>query len=115
MFDETITFETAKLAYEKNFKALLTVKYNEDGFLVPYDVDILLSDIKLKGKYFAPTQSLLQRWLREKHNIILTIGYNETYPKMYNWDIFPQIFDNKYYSTYEEALEMGLQKALKMI
>lgn len=78
-------------------------------------------------KYPAPTQSLLQKWLRETHQLHLEIqvqDYVET-PKFY-WNIFGTYKNNKIircianspredYVSYEEALEAGLQKALSYI
>ena len=77
--------------------------------------------------YTAPSQSLLQKWLRETHQLHLEIqvqDYVET-PKFY-WNIFGTYKNNKMircianspredYVSYEEALEAGLQKALSYI
>ena len=73
-------------------------------------------------KYPAPTQSLLQKWLREQHKIILIIGYQYEYDSTpYSYWIYKegqsspinQWVDDL--ETYEEALEKGLQEALKLI
>ena len=70
----------------------------------------------------APTQSLLAKWLREEHNIHVTsqIG-NLDFISTYHYDI-RYIVKNKFmckvkgnFKTYEEALEIGLQEALKLI
>ena len=73
-------------------------------------------------KYPAPTQSLLQKWLREKHKIVLIIGYQyEDDLTPYSYWIYKEgeslpinqwVDDLK---TYEQALELGLQEALKLI
>ena len=74
----------------------------------------------------APTQSLLQRWLREEHNIhvIPMISSNVVY---YGYEIIKYSSENEngkhidadfkqpFSKTYEEALEVGLQEALKLI
>lgn len=74
MEEQLVSFEVAKLAKEKRFPQQCTssskIYYNNEGKLnVNYyrnsydrDIDIL-----------APTQSLLQKRLREKHNIILLV------------------------------------------
>ena len=63
------------------------------------------------GNILAPTQSLLQKWLRETHNIFISINVNYCY-KIYNNDeLYEESF---YYNNYEEALEQGLQEALKL-
>lgn len=68
--------------------------------------------------FSAPTQALLQKWLREVHNIHIAI-----LPKQLpNNSIVYYSFKGKLkmdfddlYETYEEALEHGLQEALKLI
>ena len=107
MEDTLITFETAKLAKEKGFK----IKGNQAGFTMnkPECLDF-------------PTQSLLAKWLREEYNIYVTsqIG-NLDFINTYHYDI-RYIDKNKFickvkgnFKTYEEALEAGLQEALKLI
>lgn len=73
-------------------------------------------------KYPAPTQSLLQKWLREKYKIILIIGYQYEYDSTpYSYWIYKEeqsLPINQWVDdleTYEEALEKGLQEALKLI
>lgn len=114
MKEQLIAFETAKLAKNKGFDSIegWSRMYNQDGeFKSPY-----------KETYPAPTQSLLQKWLREKHNILVESTHftasHFTY-KIYKKDniitilflgTVKDIFDN-----YEHALEKGLQEALKLI
>lgn len=70
------------------------------------------------SNYAAPNQSLLQKWLREVHEIHITITsisqeswqchitrIGECLGKNYTEDLY----------TYEEALEEGLLEALKLI
>ena len=71
----------------------------------------------------APTQSLLQKWLREECNIVVwyepfTLGTSCTF--MWNIGLFENVwhlahFSMRKHTTCEEALEEGLQKALKLI
>ena len=132
MEDTRITFETAKLAKEKGFpqepNRLEIPYYNYKG---EFKGDV--SDWRIR-KYIrgentsdiefvsAPTQSLLAKWLREQHNIYVTsqIG-NLDFINTYHYEI-RYIDKNKFmckvngnFKTYEEALEIGLQKALKLI
>jgi hypothetical protein len=71
----------------------------------------------------APTQSLLQKWLREVHNIDVWVNkIGSTNEKKYYFNV---MVNNKFVNTtnsnsktflkYEEALEVGLQEALKLI
>ena len=72
--------------------------------------------------YSAPTQSLLQRWLREVHKLSVEVG-NEYQLKSWNCYIVNQDNDSKpiltkddeYFSTYEAALEEGLYEALNLL
>ena len=68
----------------------------------------------------APTQSLLAKWLREEHNIIVLVDYEGIdgyYYKFYSYKEGNKNYDasDKNYNTYEEAYEIGLQEALKLI
>lgn len=79
--------------------------------------------------YSAPTQSLLQQWLRKCHNIHVSVDpeFYQEYPKPQNrvnickigvvepeW-LLPGLTDEYLFDTYEEALEVGLFEALKLI
>jgi hypothetical protein len=129
MKEELITFETAKLAKEKGFDSEgFHYFYDEKG--VPHAVKVERSFLS-KSLYFAPTQSLLQKWLREVHDIHVQahpipmygeqdkarwsgawiIKYNSKEPSLDQWSDITKLS----YNTYEEALEEGLKKALKLI
>ena len=71
MEEQLISFETAKLAKEKDYggKGLTTsYGYYRDGILCSIPTNNK-SDFCGEDEYSAPTQSLLQKWLREKHNL----------------------------------------------
>ena len=126
MEDTRITFETAKLAKEKGFpqepNKLKIPYYNYKG---EFKGDV--SDWRIR-KYLrgedtsdiefvsAPTQSLLTKWLREEHNIHL-IAYKNINIDGYDWCYITTdgITNINSYKTYEEAYEIGLQEALKLI
>ena len=70
----------------------------------------------------APTQSLLQKWLRDKFHLDITIACNSLtsyFPVIQQLDVDgttgkgPKYLNN--YRTYKEALEVGLQEALYLI
>ena len=125
MEDTRITFETAKLAKEKGFPQEPNRRkvpyYNYKGefngdvtdFLRKYLREEDTSDVESVS---APTQSLLAKWLREKHNIHL-IAYKNINIDGYDWCYITTdgITNINSYKTYEEALEAGLQEALKLI
>ena len=101
MKDTLITFETAKLAKEKgcNLENCTCGGYSE----------CICSDKRI-------SQSLLSKWLREKHNIHL-IAYKNINIDGYDWCYITTdgITNINSYKTYEEAYEIGLQEALKLI
>ena len=130
MKDELVGFETAKLAKEKGFNWECRFLYHselgwEEGKGVDYNWNSFDS-------FSAPTQSLLQRWLREVHEIDIEIeltdnsrhSYYESSIKKqdirdYNdedcFDQVRQVHIKGKFKTYEQALEKGLQEALKVI
>lgn len=94
MTEELVTLETAKLLKEKG----------------------MFTDI-----YFPP-QSVAQKWLRDTKCLHIEIGY--MYGDYWLYDILTipthdliGLSDRPIirYNTYEEALEAGLQEALKLI
>ncbi len=109
MKEELITFETAKIAKEKSYKNYNCKKYDQDG------------NEPISGYVFesisAPTQSLLQKWLREVHCLELIISSNLI---GYGYIIYDRknhknITNTDVYQKYEETLEVGLQEGLKLI
>lgn len=139
MKEQLISFETAKLAYEKgynrevvgiSFTSTRRNYYNEKGELNGDCTDFIKDVIKYgreKAKikhvlYPATSQSLLQKWLREEHEIHININtfYFEDLEK-YGYEVEDIIHKDGWVvmsntaGTYEEALEKGLQQALKLI
>lgn len=135
MTDQLVSFETAKLAKEKGFDEECShyydledsnkLKHTVEGFKNPNEdcmVDIELefhNHVNFK-RCAAPTQSLLQKWLREKHNIDIIIEPNQDSDgnKYYYWRIrrnmFPSAIGN-IANSYEEAFEASLIETLKLI
>lgn len=134
MKDQLINFETAKLAKEKGFNEWCMNFYRDNGTLVgSYGISSgVMMPCKQHGfnRQLAPTQSLIQKWLRENHKIsclvYCRIRYEQERNKddiIYSFHLFNQIYGVNYestweiefYDTYEEALEKGLQEGLKLI
>lgn len=115
MKEELITFETAKLAKEKGFDW-----YDDDTVCAGYD-----GKNDEKNVILSPTQSLLQKWLRETHKLHCSSDCNasgwfwqyETIEGTFikDWEYGGPDEDSGMWETYEEALEKGLQEALKLI
>jgi len=102
MIDTTISNETAKLAQRKKYPIRFDVVEGYDG----------------KKRLLQLTQSRLQKWLREDHNIHLTVKYSPHdhmyyyYINFYGNQGWDECTDGEFYETYEEALEMGLKRSL---
>lgn len=142
MKEQLINFETAKLAKEKGFDGICRHCYHsflETGeeneiktpLLREFTQRKFQNSIITKYNIAAPTQSLLQKWLREVHDIHIEIrNYQEydkdnyahtlNFTKNANYkneegNKIGQIISRKYFDTYEEALEQGLFEGLKLI
>ena len=141
---QIITFQTAKLAKEKGFDEVVKQYYfNKKKELVLFNKTALKDNIGYRNSetldIVAPTQSLLQKWFREVHNIDVTVTpYGEVdimiddapLEKAYavrvdNWNVRWSVHDGtglvlpEHYHfddvNYEEALEKGLYKALELL
>jgi hypothetical protein len=129
MKDQIISFQTAILANEKGFN----IETGELNYMLEGDLTGKRGASINCSKYVkSSTQSLLQKWLREVHNIyvdsyhdLTADGKNIQYYT--SWGFLQQKDNNgnqnmngwydEYndWKTYEEALEFGLQEALKLI
>ena len=118
MKEKLIELETALLAQEKGFDI--------ETYQMPYMLDGEYRGrrggaVDCKNYVKCCTQTLLQKWLREVHgiDIVMGISYNsKTHKKTYTAD--PVVLDVSFIkipkqNSYEEALEVGLQEALKLI
>ncbi len=114
MQEDLITFETAKLTKDKGFEHNGSAYLGEGEYKGRIGMS---SDCKIH--YPAITQSLLQKWLREKHKIFVycfPTGVIKGSGRHTNrWTTNMTVEKKKYSSTYEKALEAGLVKALKLI
>ena len=149
MKERLVSFKTAKLAKEKGFSLGTNGMYCQYTKDYVYDEDPSHPESHKKGEigvyyhyykndddpnfYEIPTLSLLQMWLREKHQIIVTINTDCTAEPKYVYEINvfkgnPRNLSEKewgwyfhkqenwgLYYTYEDALEEGLKEALNLI
>ncbi len=70
MEEQLISFETAKLAKEKGFDIICQKGFNpNNGNIIEGNLWFVLNTLESNYHIQCPTQSLLQRWLREVHNI----------------------------------------------
>lgn len=126
MKEELVSYNTAKLAKEKGFNIFCEHYFcNDDFSRNGKDYGLNKPDIQ----FYQPTQSLLQKWIREIYNWNIIV-FNDDGDKgknlRYNYELryilpsFKHIdkkskVGNYKFKTYEEALEEGLQEALKLI
>jgi hypothetical protein len=133
MEEQLITFDTAKLAKEKGFDLeFCNVGWHGDfgdlkgdsyPFLGTYSFyKSIYCNNKDEHQIQRPTQSLLQKWLREVHNIHLLLEpyYDEQKVLVYGFDLITERTEEetiveKGFKTYEDALEVGLQESLKLV
>ena len=142
MEEKYITFETAKLSKEKGFNVLVNNAYDLKGeFGNYYDIvnespfDYEDDHIDYDSlRYSAPTQALLQKWLRKVHQIYVDVDIDQTTaPKFcymisrfignpldltaeeWGWENLPNGVDWGLHRSWEDALEEGLFEALKLI
>lgn len=128
--EDVVSFEVAKLCEEKGIFIHTLSFYdleNKDlhnsrvGKLLSYDCSSLNPAYYKRNEIIAaPSQSILQKYLREKHNIQIFIAplgdnlvqYIPIIPYCYSKKELPHL---GLFSSYEEALEEGLKVALQMI
>lgn len=131
---ELVNYKTAVLAKEKGFchfsqeeideyVCVVNEKYNEDGELEEGGFVVGGNVVE------APTQSFLQRWLREKHGIYIELiidGWGDNTRvsnehlgyRAFVWQVGkpkPHHNDDLGMSTHENILEIALQHGLKLI
>ena len=117
MVEPLVSPETAVLAKEKGFNVNTQYYYNPSLVKDVINREMDWNDPKvISNCNSAPTQSLLQKWLREKYNIHVESFYCES--EEYGVEVkvqFKVYFQDYGFNNYEEALENGLSKALNLI
>lgn len=110
MSEQLIKFKTAKLAKKLGFSEInkTSTFYGENG-----DIFNVVGPHYDEEDYYAPTQTALHKWLREKQNIDIipplrmgSDGYSCQIVRTNNMKCF---------KTYEEALENELFETLNSI
>ena len=133
MEETIVSFQVAKLAKEKGFNIPTIQYYTPKGYCTE-SADYMTERYAEsnwndgQGSYptkaedvscSAPTQSLLQKWIREVHNIHITIFSQSQESWMYRITKKSQKLEDGLYGedfyTYEEALEEGLYQALLLV
>jgi hypothetical protein len=119
IIDKLVSRRVGELLIQKKFKEDTFWKRRENGTLVNvqydrtgYPLNIDLYETLLP----APTLSLVQTWLRDSCNVIVTITYS-TITKKYSSIIYhnASIVEHAGTANYEYTLELGIEKALSLI
>lgn len=120
MTEELVTLETAKLLKEKGFNEYCKDIINHKGIMM--ETIFRTSKDLPKLFYPCPTQYIAQKWLRETKDLHIGICYSH---KLFWYYEIMSVSNHVlvglanrpsiHYNTYEEALEAGIQEALKLI
>lgn len=119
--EEICTYEVCKLAKEKGFDVQTFDWYDYTGNYHKGFIPHELHECPRYKEYYAPTQSLLQRWLREEKKIEVYVRHFEEtnkYPHHFAHIItddrgVTSEISNNMFDTYELALEDALKYALE--
>lgn len=128
--EELVSYKTAILAKEVGFNWKVRtyyghvcnphIAYDKEDYSIPVDFNSDNNSANYKDLISAPTQSLLNKWLRDVHKyyIDIFIHSDSSYCVRNIFEIsiggdISIIYKN--HKTYEEALEYGLYYALNLI
>jgi hypothetical protein len=117
MKEQLILFETAKLAKEKGFNIPILNYFQITVMKNPSELSTYTKSNwnNYNVTISRPTQSLLQKWLRETHNSgVYVLPYHQIRT---NYEVLVVKSNITYsgYNSYEDALEEGLKHALNLI
>ena len=121
MKEQLISLDTAKLAKEKGFDEITALVYNTYYGKIMGNINSLKHSDGDNPIISLPEQALLQKWLREEHKIIVFVNPFKDHAsdlnnnEIYKYCIWNNSIGAEFKDTYEEALEIGLQEALKLI
>lgn len=129
MTEELVTLETAKLLKDKGFNWKCEHLIDRNKVITKYDLPQSMScctEIDNESvEFLCPVLYIAQKWLRKTKNLHIEIyrntcgyGYAIVKADSCTWmedDNTKGPNDGGKWDTYEEALEAGIQKALKLI
>ncbi len=117
--EDYVSFEVAKLLKEKGFDGIVTNSYDN------YTLEFLPHCAKHYGQTNAPTLQMAMKWLREVHNLVVSvepeINTDSELDLFYVFKIFEikdtlvQLIYNGYElcDSYEEACEAAIKYCLE--
>lgn len=123
-----ITFETAKLAYNKGYRGKAYFSYylqNNEKLCMESNLPTMITPI---GQFAAPTQSELQTWLRNEHKIYCEVSMYVIQSGEYDGCLAFKaiikdtenykekiVYEKDCFLNYEKALEDSLVEGLKRV
>lgn len=117
MKEQIISYETAKLAFECGYPVFDNI--NKTNYYNRKTKNIIYfgrTGTQTKEHlYGAPTQSLLQKWLREKHNIIVNTYVYKSYTTPNSNTLYRNNYADYSFFSWEGVLEDGLKIGLKIL
>lgn len=119
--EEYVSFETAKMLKEADFNWICDALFYEDGTQM-FEMNFKNYNKAYPYTFSRPTQGLAAKWLREKHKLHIHC-YLDYVDTTFRYLIqcftdnkhYGNIFSNDTYSNYDEAMEAGLQEAIKLV
>jgi len=118
MKEELISLETGKLAKEKGLNFVTSHFINKWCDSATVNLNSLKNKDQRKDFVGICSQSVLQRWLREAHNLTIPILRQPDHWGYFVSRIEPYknlVDSSAHFNNYEECLEDALQTALKLI
>lgn len=124
--EQYISLDTARMLKDASFNVPCRRHYTKSGSTWETAVPETIDDSKSCTWFPCPTQALAARWLREVHRIVVDVAYIPPHVGRDVWQYFVGGMDDmvllgdyepsdRKYETYEEAMETGLQEAIKLI
>lgn len=134
--EQFVSFDTTKMLKEAGFdipcRGIYRTDRTGDYVFREYEHKNTKDDLcwsstdGFQYEYLAPTQALAARWLREVHRVAVDASFVPPSVDGDVWKYFvgemdEMVWPGDYdvsdlkYATYEEALEVGLRKAIKLI
>lgn len=128
--EDYVSFDVAKLLKEKGFDEICSYEWGLPEVDLGYVLQkwainngqVKNSDL-IDEAYAAPTHQMAMKWLREMHNLLITVdrsphGYIlriETMPLGVVKYITPEICNKRYIESYEEACEAAIKYCLEKL
>ena len=118
--EQYVDFNTAKMLKKAGFDVPCTSQYTEGKCI--WNVGYPDNFNQDEFGYSRPTQALAARWLREVYGIMIVSFFDDYMSKWYyvidgvkKQSVIKCVQSASDYDNYEEAIEEGLQEALRLI